>query len=329
MATSPNASVEFEAGRNLVAAHALTDAGDHVNFSSASKPWSKASGFEPLVTPNGIVTGGIVVPAAAGGNNNVDISAISCYLAGTLTAVGAATNQAITRGATNVAKISSITVTSAGAIAVVAGTDSASTAFSETRGAAGGPPFIPVGSIEIAQVRLASNVAAPIAAGEIFAIVGIHQERYDFPGWQVLGLDGKIQFDSSLPLIHTGSVAKQVYAKVYTPIFTQVPRALDFQPAETSATTVSTDFYGGVIGGAGAASLSQAQFTALLNDGHTDSLLGQKNNNIIIRFKQDRNKAPYSLTQGILNVTRTYPKADQVQATCTLSAEQATQDFAS
>ena len=41
---------------------------------------------------------------------------------------------------------------------VVAGT--ATTAFSDTRGASGGPPFIPVGSVEVAQVRLTSNVRA-------------------------------------------------------------------------------------------------------------------------------------------------------------------------
>lgn len=327
MATSPNASVEFEAGRTAVAAHALSDSGTHLTFSSASKPWSKASGFEPVIAPNGLVTGGVITPAAAAGNNNVDVAALTCYLAGVLTTVAADADVACTRGTVNGYIINSITVNSSGVIAVVTGTEN--TAFSDTRGAAGGPPLIPTGSIEIGQVRFTSITAAAVAANEIFQVVGTHQERYDFPGWQVDAINGRITFESALPTIHTGSVAKAVYATVYTPIFTQVARALDFQPAETSTPTVSKSYYGGVIGGAGESTLSQAQFTALLNDGHTDSLLGQKNNVVLVRFKQDRNKAPYSLTQGTLNVTRTYPKADQVQATCTLSAEQATVDFAS
>lgn len=329
MATSPNASVEFEAGRTLVAAHALTDSGDHLLYSSASKPWSNTSGFAPVITPNGLVTGGTVIPAVSAAANQVDISAISCYLAGVLTSVGAATNQAITRPATAVAKIASIQVTSAAAISVVAGTDGASTTFSETRGAAGGPPFVLVGSIEIAQVRLTSNTSGVILASEIFQVVGSHQERYDFPGWSVNPIDGQITFESALPLAHTGSLPKGVYAKVYTPIFTQVARALDFQPAETSTATVSKGYYGGVVGGAGDSTIGSAQFTALLNDGHTDSLLGQKNNNILVRFKQDRNRTPYSLTQGILNVVRTFPKADQIQATVTMACELPTKDFSS
>lgn len=328
MATSQNAQIEYEAGRTLVPAAALTDSGDHKTFTHTAKPWSKASGYEPVIAPNGLVTGGAVTPAAAGGNNNVDVAAISCYLAGVLTAVSAATNQACNRAATNVSKISSITVTSAGAIAVVAGTDGSSAAFSETRGAAGGPPLIPVGSIEIAQVRFSGNTAAPVAASEIFAVVGQHTERYDFPAWDVNSFDGKITFSSALPLIHTGSVAKAVYATVYTPIYQAVARALDFVPIERSFSVSSKDFYGGTVASS-SSSLGQGSFTALLNDGHTDTLLSQEGNTLLFRFKQDRNKTAYSLSQGVLGVARTYPKTDQVQASCTISGEEKTRDYAS
>jgi hypothetical protein len=328
MSLSTNAQVEFEAGQTLVPVTALTDSGDHLNFTHAFKPWSRKSGFDALITPNGLVTGGAVTAAAGGGNNNVDVAALSCYLAGVLTSVSAATNQAITRPATAVSKVNSITVTSAGAVAVVAGTDGASTAFSETRGAAGGPPLIPVGSVEIAQVRVISNTAAPIAAAEIFAVVGTHVERYDFPAWSINPFDGKVTFASALPVSHTGSLAKGVYAKIYTPIFQAVAKALDFAPCETTYSAGSQEYYGGTLGTA-SSSLGQGSFTALLEDGHTDSLLSQKGQNILVRFKQDRNRTPYSLTQGILGVTRTYPKTQQVQAACTLTCELATQDYSS
>ena len=68
---------------------------------------------------------------------------------------------------------------SSGAYAVVAGT--ATTAFSETRGASGGPPFIPVGSVEVAQVRFDLITSAPITADEIFAAPGVHQRAVRQP----------------------------------------------------------------------------------------------------------------------------------------------------
>ena len=68
---------------------------------------------------------------------------------------------------------------------LVAGTE-ADGAFSETRAAAGGPPLIPVTSVEIGQVRLtaASDAAALITSDEIFQNVGDHTERYDYPVWE-------------------------------------------------------------------------------------------------------------------------------------------------
>jgi len=226
MSTSQNAQVEFEAGRTLVPFSALTDSGDHKKFTHTSRPWSRAAGFEPDIKPNGLATGGAVSPAASAQNDKVDVAALSCYLAGVLTAVAAAANVTVTRGATtNTHSITSITVKADGTIEAVAGT--ASTAFSETRGAAGGPPLIPVDSIEIAQVRTTSITGAPIVASEIFAVVGQHTERFDFPSWEIDPFDGAVRFLQALPLIHTGPAAKKVYAQVYTPIFQAASRAAD------------------------------------------------------------------------------------------------------
>src|SRR5512143_2984440 len=163
MPSAANAKLQYEAGQALVAMAAMTDSGDQQTFTLANASvWSSKSGYDPQIFPNGLATGGAVVPAVSGTNDKIDVAALTCYLAGVLTSVAAAADTSITRPATAVSKIDSITVTSAGAIAVVAGTDGSTTAFSETRAAAGGPPLIPVGSIEIAQVRLISNTAAAI-----------------------------------------------------------------------------------------------------------------------------------------------------------------------
>jgi hypothetical protein len=325
MAISSNAQIEFEAGQVLVNLAALTDSGDHTVYEGASAPWSQASGFTPTIRPNGLATGGAVAPAVSGTNDLVDVSALTCYLAGVLTTVAEDTDVSCSRGAdADTHRITSITVTNAGAVAAVAGADGA--AFSETRGANGGPPLIPTGSIELAQVRLTSTAAAAISSDEIFDVIGQHCERYDYPAWTIDAFDGAIEFSAELPLIHTGPVTKAVYASYYTPIFQVVAKAIDFKPIESSYSVTSQEYYGGVIGGS-SSSLGQGGFTAMLEDGHTDSLLAQAGNNILIRFKQDRNRTPYSLTQGILGITRTFPKTQQVQASCTVTGEHVTVDY--
>ena len=174
MATAENAKLQYEAGQNAVAMSALTDSGDHTLFTSAATLWSGKAGNAPVIRPNGLLTGGALTTNAT--NNLVTVAALTCNLAGVVTSVAGASSPAITRPATNVSKVNSITVNSSGALAVVAGTDGATTAFSETRGAAGGPPLIPVGSIEIGQVRVTTSAAGLIAASEIFQVVG-HARR--------------------------------------------------------------------------------------------------------------------------------------------------------
>ena len=50
---------------------------------------------------------------------------------------------------------------------------------------------------------------------------------------------------------------------------------------------------------------------------------------ITIKFYPDRNKSAYTLTQGVLGITSTYPVANQNQAVCTISAETITANFSS
>lgn len=325
MSISANAQIEFEAGQTLVPMAALTDSGDHQTFTAASAPWSNVSGFTPEVFQNGLATGGVVTPAVSLTNDKIDVSALTCYLAGVLTSVAEDTDVSITRGlSTDTHNITSITVTSVGVIAAVSGTDG--TAFSETRGAAGGPPLIPVGSIEIAQVRTTSITAAVVAASEILAIWGQHCERWDYPSAEINTMEGTVAMATALPLSHTGPVTKKVYAKYYTPVFQAVAKTLDFVPMEKTFSQTSQEYYGGSIGGSTEA-LAQGKFTALLDDGHTDALLGKVGENLTFRFRQDRNRAPYSLTQGRLGIVRSYQKTAQVQASCTISGESKTKDF--
>lgn len=333
MATLSNAAVFYESGQAQQAFAAMTDSGDQTTFTLTAKPWSQVAGYEYTVAPYGLATGGAITPAASLSNDVVDVAALTAYMAAAtgassttgLLTVGADTDISITRGlTTDTHCITSITVDATGAIAAVAGTDH--TAFSDTRGAAGGPPLIPVGSIEIGQVRTTSVTAAPITSDEIYQVVGTHQERYDYPVWNERPVEGKITFAAALPTIHTGSVPKKVYARVATPIFAEISRAKDWVPAETSNSVNSEQYYDSTIGSV-SSSLGQASFTASLNDGVTDALLAKKGQNLLFKFSPDKNKVPYQITQGTLGVARTFAVGANPTATFTVSASQASVDF--
>ena len=329
MPTASNAKLDYEAGQNSVAISALSDSGDAKIFESAASLFSRKSGYEPVVLPDGLVTGGVAIPAVSTTSDMIDVAALTANVNGALKSVSAATDETITRVVGNdYALISSVTVTAAGAIAIIAGTDGTDGNFVETRDVAGGPPYIPVTSIEIAQVRLNTQAAAAILPSEIFAVVGAHTERYDYPLYNKNYDAGTVEFLSALPLIHTAGVPKTVYASYSSPIFSQISLAADFKPAETAHSVSSTQVYGTTLGAA-SSSLGQGGFSAYLQDGITDGLVALKNEILWFRFYPDRAKAPYTLTQGALGISRQFPAGDNIVAECTISADTASLDKAS
>lgn len=323
--------IRYEAGQTAKPFEAMTDSGDATVFAASFAPVSNVAGFEPVVAPYGLLTGGEITPHADA--NKVAVAALTASMAGVSGADAdgvlavAAGSVTITRPATNVSKVISITVDSTGALAAVAGTDGATTAFSETRGAAGGPPLIPVGSIEIGQVRVTASASAVVAAGEIYAVLGLHVERADYPVWSLDYATGEVTFADALPAIHTGSVPKKVYVRGATPLFAPIPQTSDWVPAETTYSINSTETYDGPVGSA-SSSLGQATFNAVLKDGITDTFLAQKGKDIWVEFRPDRDKTvPKQLTQGILGISRTFPAGGgSFSAACTLTPRQASLD---
>jgi hypothetical protein len=328
-------AIYYEAGVTQYPFAALANSGDNKTFADSRKPWSQATGSEAVIAPYGVITGGAITPDDAAANNTVDVAALTAMMPGATGAsattgiltVAASANLAITRAAAGGApyKTTSITITAAGAIAAVAGTDGA--AQVETRGAAGGPPFIPVDSIEIGQVRLGSITAAPIAAGEIYQVPGLHQERADLPVYSADYLAGKVTFASALPPIHTGSVAKRVYARVALPIFAEIPNTKDWVPAKETLSVQSDAYYDGVVGSS-SSSIGAASFSVALNDGHGDLLVQNEGKNLLWMFKPDKNGAAYSLTQGAYSIAQTFGVKAAPTGTVTIAAQQATRAFA-
>jgi hypothetical protein len=187
--------------------------------------------------------------------------------------------------------------------------------------------------VEIAQVRFSAIANAAVAATEIKAIPNTHRELAAFPTYEtnfstvesgVLGSAG-VAFNSALMAAHSddsGSTikTKKVYAQYYEPEFAQIPKTSDFKRPANSKSVSSTQIYGGAIGSV-STSLGQGSFKAYLNDGVTDGLLSEEGNNLWFKFKPDRLKNPYVLTQGYLGIVEQYPAGSSIMADCTISAE--------
>ena len=320
MPDASKAKVQMEQGQDFTSMVLMTDSGDQTTYNSAASLWSRADGREPVFAINGLHTGGVVtattnVDEVSGAAATGDLNGVSD------SSFVADTSLAITRGlTTDTHIINSITIDNSGAYVVIAGTDN--TAFSTTRGAAGGPPLIPVDSIEVAQVRLTSIASAVVTAAEIFAVPGLHREQSDFPLYTKDYGSGDITFLQALPLIHTGAVPKRVYVQYYEPILQELPRAYDFVTAETSHSVSSTQVYNETIAST-TESLGQGSFTQLMEDGHTDPVVTWKNQVMWFKFFQDRNKTAHELVQGKLGIARTWPAGANIAAACTISAESA------
>lgn len=326
MASNKDALVQFEVGVTPFPMAQLTNSGDNLTFNTQASMISGNTGSEAIVRPNGVLTGGTMTPTPAT-NNSVTVSTLTLNLAGVETTVtGAAV--AITRPGTNVSKVISITVTSAGALAAVDGTVGTDANFSEVRGAAGAPPLIPVGSVEVGQVRLTTSAAAAVTQAQIFQSEGTHKESASFPVYTVNNFTGKVVFSQALPLIHTGPVTKAVYASYSAPVFLDQEFGNDFVPAESSTSTSSEQVYGATIGSS-TTSLGQASFTAILKDGITDPIISKKGQFVFVRFYQNRNKPAHILTQGYLGLGRTFNAAQEPRVSVTISPQLASVERAS
>lgn len=325
--------VRYESGQTSYAFEAMTDSGDNTTFSASFSPFSKASGFAPTVCPYGLKSGGAITPGSS--NDEVDVAALSLCAPGMsgadadgTVAVSAASGISVSRGlTTDTHRITSITVDSTGAVVAVAGVDH--TAFSETRGADGGPPFIPVGSVEVGQVRVSSITAGLILTTEIYTVPGLHRETAGNPSVNRINyVDGTIVFASGLPLIHTGGLPKKVYIKGAVPIFADLGYSSDWSPANETYSTTSTDTYDGAVAES-SASVGSASFTAQLNNGVEDSIIALLGQDLWIEYRPDRNVSTIKqLTLGKLSVSWTQaPSSSKVQGSFQVAATTKSENF--
>ena len=329
MPDASNAILYFEADQTQSAITELTDQGDQKDYRNASDHlWSGKAGKLPTITPNGVYDGGAIIPAVSGSNDVVDIAECRAYIAGVLTTISASTDEAIARPTVSDYVKYSIQITSGGAFSAVKGTEGSS--FSDTRGAAGGPPYVLATSIELGQVWYDSQSAAVVATDEIKQVEGSSHERYDQPGWTVkyinsangiLGYAG-ILFDSALPTIHTGDVPKDVYAQWWAPAFAEIPKSTDWVPPAQTVTINTEERYGATIGSV-SRSMGAGGFNSLMRDNISDSILRNLNQNIWFKFFPNRlNTNIYELAQGYLGATKNNPPGANINTDFVIAAEE-------
>ena len=226
-----NFLLKVEDGFVAKACEAAADSGNHQLFSSTGTRFSLCEKDEngvdrrPVITPNGVLNGCFVSPAASGQANAFDLSAGTLLIGGAPVNIAASANNALTRPATGLCRAVSITLSTLGVPAVVAGLDGA--VFSATRGAAGGPPWIPVGGIELATAALTAT-AGPLAENDIvFA-----PEYSHAPEYTLLPYTASVHFAAPLAAIHTGGLPRAVYVKWSEPVMATMD-AIRFRPPVT------------------------------------------------------------------------------------------------
>ena len=336
MQTAANAKVEFEYAQSLVEFEQMTDSGDHTVFTATGDIWSEREGYEPEIRPNGVVSGtNIFSPNAS--NDTLTYTGFTAYVESVLVTKTASTI-AITRASTDTHVINSVTMDSSGTLTATKGVEG--TSFSTTRGAAGGPPYIPVDEIELCQVKTSSQTAAVLLSTEIFqSVQGGTQERYDYPIWKTpksLG-DGNqaddpdkenayLEFASALAASHTGDLPKRIWIQYHTPDFLEVEVADEFSEAAITVSTSSTQYYRTTVASK-SESLGTASFTMLPSDGISDTLIKLENEKLIFRYYPNVNQTPYSLTQGWVGFATSNPASDNISTEVTIAADKKTVRF--
>ena len=207
---------------------------------------------------------------------------------------------------------------SSGSISVVAGTGS--TSFSDTRGAAGGAPFIPVDSIELAQIKLTSETSAVISDDEIYQVPGVSIELAEYPFYEILYAGeapsytgAGIKFYTSLPLSHTGSTTKKAWCQYYDPIFAEIQEAYDFTPPRETASATSTTTYSGVTTVPTVAK-GAGSFSAKHSGKSSDLVLQIHDSYRWIKFYPDKYSSEYQLFLAYCTVADSYPAEDAMAA---------------
>jgi hypothetical protein len=332
--TGANASVLIELGSIAYPMAALTSVSSPASdvnkkFETQAEYISDLSELQADVRVDGVLSGFSLAPGAS--FNEVDVAAGKLYLKGQLVEVSATTVTGLTRPTTQgQVLVTALTVDDTGTINKTAGTEGAT---STSRGAAGGPPFLPIDEVLIGYVTAtyydgSASGEKVLTAGEIDSYT---KERAAIPSAKVLHHDGDdggtnkgcVVLANALPEIHAATAAgpgtdvRNVYASYYEPEFEEVPDAKDFSFDEDIATYKSKAYKDASeetsIGTPSWSGTFSAYFSSV-----EDVLNLVKNSKRWIKHFPDSDLTDHWSGRCVIKVGRESPVEDNLMATVTL-----------
>lgn len=333
--TGKDAIIEVEVGTTYYPMEELTSvtspaADVNKKFLTSAEFISPQEDLEPVVRIDGVVTG--LTLTAGDGYNEVDYSAGTVYINGSLISVTAGTVSDIPRPlVSGNVRVTALTVDSNGDVNKTSGAEGTS---SSTRGAAGAPPFLPVNEVLIGYVTAtyyggSASGASLIAASEINDET---RERSTIPSYEVVYHDGSgddaqnvgvIELATVLPTIHAasktgpGTDVRAVYASYYAATFEQISGAYDWSFDEDIA-TIASKAYGDSAEEKALSTPSWSGSGSAYYDKVKDILNLVKNSKRWVKYYPDRDETPYWTGRAIIKVSRNMPVEDNLTATVTI-----------
>ena len=235
MPTGKDIQLKVEDGFTAFGPELMSDTGDRKTYTSAGTRFSLCvkdeNGIDrrPVVRPDGLRNGCLVSPAISGVDNSVDVCAGSIWNGGIVKGVNGVVDLAVTRPSPGNVKKVSITVDSVGTVATLDGTEGVS--YSDSRGVAGGAPYIPLGTVELATIKLGE-----FAGSVKERAIQFSPELSSFPVCEIDPYVAKAVFSKAQSPIHTGSVARNIYISYSVPQFSML------DPVSFTPPTNATEF---------------------------------------------------------------------------------------
>jgi len=317
MANNENMGLRVEINRTKVAIALLTQSASSTEYTTGIKYWSDEGAFKPVVRPNGVLSGFSMTPS--GTADTVNIAAGEANLNGVqLTKVSG--TLLITRPTVSNFKISSVTLDAAGAFVEVQGAED--TAFSIVRAALGGPPLIPVDSVELGQVLMDAQGAAVFVAAELKQIINDSQEVATFPNFTIDFENGRILVPLGFKQIHTGVIARAVWAEYHTAGFLDMERVSSVQLPNTSRSVSSDATNTGPVGNV-TSSVNAGSATIIGTNGVIEPAVLINDQKVWVIFNPDKNQSPHSDVQCFWNAVPSFDAAANLSIAVTMTAENA------
>jgi hypothetical protein len=333
--TGKDVIVQVEVGTtyySMAALVGLTTPASEVGkkFESQAAFLSAQEDYQPIVRLDGVVSGLTLTPGSD--YNTVDYTAGQALIKGQVVNILAGGVAGFERPVSAAQVIVyALSVDANGTINKTKGVAGASTTV---RGAAGGPPFIPVDQALVGYVTMTYFGGAVSGADliESSEINSESKERANIPSYEVIHHDGAgndptnlgcVRFFTALPLIHAataagpGTARRNVYASYYEADFEQIPDSKDYSYNE-DVTTVKSKAY---LDSSEESTLGTPSWTGAGTsywDKVNDVLSMIKNTKRWLKIFPDKDETAYVAGRAVIKVSRTMPVGDNMTAAVTL-----------